>query len=140
MQLEQDATRLHTLFARAPVLQFSNRPRASSKPTPVQVSAVAPYPPSPNPDDPSSAANAALAGSPLFPTVSNGTFSADAPKKKDRSPISTLKITKVGLLSRKEDLAEGGKKAASRKWRGWSVVLTGSQLLFFVRAHLDSLL
>lgn len=104
------------------------------------MSAVAPYPPSPNPDDPSSAANAALAGSPLFPTVSNGTFIADAPKKKDRSPISTLKITKVGLLSRKEDLAEGGKKAASRKWRGWSVVLTGSQLLFFVRAHLHSLL
>ncbi|BGP33488.1 hypothetical protein JCM10296v2_005292 [Rhodotorula toruloides] len=130
-----DTTSLHSLFARAPVLQFQNRPRTSrsnsstfastapySLPLPSPPVTTVPLPPSPDP---------ALGGSPLTPTVSNGTFIADAPKKKDRPPISSLKITKVGLLSRKEDLAEGGKKAASRKWRGWSVVLTGSQLLFF---------
>lgn len=78
--------------------------------------------------------NPSVFGSPLLPTMSNSTF-VDPPKKKDRPPISSLKITKVGLLSRKEDLVEGGKKAPSRKWRGWSVVLTGSQLLFFVRSR-----
>lgn len=76
--------------------------------------------------------NPLLYGSPLVPTSSNGTF-VEVPKKKGRPAISSLKITKVGLLSRKEDLIEGGRKSASRKWRGWSVVLTGSQLLFFVR-------
>jgi hypothetical protein len=44
--------------------------------------------------------------------------------------IKTLKITKVGMLTRKEDVGDGGKKASTRKWRTWSVVLTGSQLLF----------
>ena len=45
--------------------------------------------------------------------------------------ICTIKVTKVGLLNRKDDLLEGGKKAANRKWKPWSVVLTGSQLLLF---------
>ncbi|GAA5932947.1 hypothetical protein JCM3775_005272 [Rhodotorula graminis] len=127
-----DATKLHALFARAPVLQISNRPRSSSKSQASQITAVAPY--SPSPSAAGSAIPAHLAGAPLAPTVSNGTF-VDPPKKKDRPPVSTLKITKVGLLSRKDDLTEGGKKAASRKWRGWSVVLTGSQLLFFKDPH-----
>ncbi|KAF9458202.1 hypothetical protein BDZ94DRAFT_1271283 [Collybia nuda] len=43
----------------------------------------------------------------------------------------TLKVTKVGLLNRKDDILEGGKKASNRKWKTWSVILTGSQLLFF---------
>lgn len=42
-----------------------------------------------------------------------------------------LKITKCGLLNRKDDTLEGGKKNLNRKWKLWSVVLTGSQLLFF---------
>lgn len=42
-----------------------------------------------------------------------------------------LKITKCGLLNRKDDISEGGKKNTNRKWKSWSVVLTGSQLLFF---------
>lgn len=46
--------------------------------------------------------------------------------------MARLRITKVGLLSRKEDVLDG-KKASSRKWKTYSVVLTGSQLLFFVR-------
>jgi hypothetical protein len=44
-----------------------------------------------------------------------------------------FRVTKVGQLSRKDLVVEGGKRAPSRKWREWSVVLTGSQLLFFVR-------
>lgn len=47
------------------------------------------------------------------------------------SDVWTLKVTKVGLLNRKDDILEGGKKASNRKWKLWSVVLTGSQLLFF---------
>lgn len=43
----------------------------------------------------------------------------------------TLKITKVGLLSRRDALLEGGKRAPTRKWKEWSVILTGSQLLLF---------
>jgi hypothetical protein len=38
-------------------------------------------------------------------------------EKKDRPPISSLKITKVGLLSRKEDLVEGGRKAPNMSAR-----------------------
>lgn len=45
--------------------------------------------------------------------------------------VWTLKVTKVGTLNRKDDVLEGGKKAGSRKWKPWSVMLTGSQLLFF---------
>ncbi|KAF8167944.1 hypothetical protein B0H34DRAFT_683719 [Crassisporium funariophilum] len=43
----------------------------------------------------------------------------------------SLKITKVGQLNRKDDMLEGGKKSSNRKWKPWSVILTGSQLLFF---------
>lgn len=45
------------------------------------------------------------------------------------SPV--VRYAKAGLLLRKDDRVEGGKKASSRKWREWSVVLTASQLLFF---------
>jgi len=41
-----------------------------------------------------------------------------------------LNVTKVGLMNRKDDLAEGGKKTLNRKWKTWSVILTESQLLF----------
>lgn len=34
-------------------------------------------------------------------------------------------------LTSEDDLIEGGKKAGNRKWKSWSVILTGSQLLFF---------
>lgn len=61
-------------------------------------------------------------------------------------------VNKSGLLTRKgehitstsygpllsavlaDDLLEGGRRAGSRKWRRWAVVLTGSQLLFFREA------
>ena len=48
-----------------------------------------------------------------------------------RGKTWNLKITKCGLLNRKDDISEGGKKTTNRKWKSWSVVLTGSQLLFF---------
>ncbi|KAF8912823.1 hypothetical protein CPB84DRAFT_1759590 [Gymnopilus junonius] len=50
-----------------------------------------------------------------------------------RNEVETLnlKVTKVGHLNRKDDTVEGGRKSANRKWKTWSVILTGSQLLFF---------
>jgi hypothetical protein len=42
-----------------------------------------------------------------------------------------LRVTMVGLLNRKDDVLAGGRKASNRKWKSWSVLLTGSQLLFF---------
>lgn len=45
--------------------------------------------------------------------------------------VSTLRITKMGILNRKDDVLEGGKKSSNRKWKPWSVILTGSQLLLF---------
>ncbi|KAF8213391.1 hypothetical protein K438DRAFT_1902493 [Mycena galopus ATCC 62051] len=45
--------------------------------------------------------------------------------------VSTLRVTKVGILNRKDEFLEGGKKSSNRKWRPWSVILTGSQLLLF---------
>lgn len=48
----------------------------------------------------------------------------------------SMKVTKVGILERKDDLLEGGKKAGSRKWKASSVLLSGTQLLFFVRGSM----
>jgi hypothetical protein len=45
--------------------------------------------------------------------------------------VWALKVTMVGILNRKDDVLEGGRKASSRKWKPWSVLLTGSQLLLF---------
>ncbi|KAH9857871.1 hypothetical protein C2E23DRAFT_151726 [Lenzites betulinus] len=45
--------------------------------------------------------------------------------------VCIIKVTKVGLLLRKEDTVEGGRRAITRKWREWCILLTGSQLLFF---------
>ena len=44
--------------------------------------------------------------------------------------VVTLRVTKVGQLQRKEEFMEGGRKVNGRKWKEWSVLLTGSQLLF----------
>ncbi|KAI0053308.1 hypothetical protein FA95DRAFT_1674341 [Auriscalpium vulgare] len=45
--------------------------------------------------------------------------------------VSALKVTKVGLLNRQDVTLEGGKRTVNKKWKEWSVILTGSQLLFF---------
>lgn len=49
--------------------------------------------------------------------------------------LASLKIVKFGLLSRKE--LEDGKKS-KRSWTNWAVILTTSQLLFFVSADLSA--
>jgi hypothetical protein len=45
--------------------------------------------------------------------------------------VWTFKLTKIGIVNRKEDVLDGGKRASGRKWRQFKVALTGSQLLFF---------
>ncbi|KIO20475.1 hypothetical protein M407DRAFT_81501 [Tulasnella calospora MUT 4182] len=64
-------------------------------------------------------------------TLSIGNDSANADDDFDREQSIVLKVTKLGVLNRKEDLLEGGKRSSNRKWKEWSVLLTGSQLLFF---------
>lgn len=45
--------------------------------------------------------------------------------------ITAVRVTKVGLLHRKDDTVGSGRRAINRKWREWCVLLTGSHLLFF---------
>ena len=45
------------------------------------------------------------------------------------SDVAALKVAKVGLMLRK-DATLDGRKNNNRKWREWSVLLTGSQLLW----------
>ena len=63
--------------------------------------------------------------SPILPTSSaNGDF----------VPAYTgcvVKLVKVGILNRKDDITEGGKRAIARKWKGWGAIVTASQLLFY---------
>lgn len=92
--MTQNATPLHQVFARAPVLQIVS-PRGRQAVT----------------------IGSPIEGAELAPTASFVEGGA----------MASLKIVKIGVLSRKED---AGKKS---KWRSWSVILTGSQLLFFVR-------
>ncbi|KAF9044873.1 hypothetical protein BDZ89DRAFT_1058971 [Hymenopellis radicata] len=42
----------------------------------------------------------------------------------------TLRATKIGMLSRKDEVGIGGKKAGTRKWKPFNVILTGSHILF----------
>ncbi|PPQ73222.1 hypothetical protein CVT24_010032 [Panaeolus cyanescens] len=53
------------------------------------------------------------------------------PTSDTQSETRYLKVAKMGLLNRKDDLLEGGRRSHNRKWRMWGVMLTGSQLLFF---------
>ncbi|KAF8581359.1 hypothetical protein K439DRAFT_1354089 [Ramaria rubella] len=96
-----DTQRLHHLFALAQV---------------VQVHVDTTSPPSPNPGTSSTLSTPTRRKSVVLPSL------ADA---------RILRIARAGVLARKEDTTEGGKKSTNRKWRAWSVVLTGSQLLFF---------
>jgi hypothetical protein len=73
--------------------------------------------------------------SPIFSLNPSGTPIATGSELPDTSsrPNETwaLRMTKVGLLNRKDDMMDGGKKSSNRKWKACSVILTGSQLLFF---------
>ena len=55
---------------------------------------------------------------------------ASTPSAGDEEVVS-LKVTKVGVVNRKDDVSDGGKKSASRKWKTSGLLLTGSQLLLF---------
>lgn len=70
-----------------------------------------------------------VTGAPPSPLVASMGASPQIPHS--TGDAWTLRVTKVGLLNRKDDVLEGGKKAMNRKWKLWSVILTGSQLLFF---------
>lgn len=61
--------------------------------------------------------------------VSNFNDFSNVPSSKGKA--CNLRVTKYGRLNRKDDISEGGKKTMNRKWKSWSVILTGSQLLFF---------
>ncbi|SCV74862.1 BQ2448_7891 [Microbotryum intermedium] len=121
-----NATTLHRLFAQAPVLQTHSHSSASTTGT--------------NGRSRSKSVEALLEGSPLELVTSTTSYVPPTTPKPKQDVVSNIKVTKVGTLSRKEDLAEGGKKAASRKWKAWSVVLTGSQLLFYKDASFASAL
>lgn len=56
------------------------------------------------------------------------------------SSSSVVHYAKAGLLTCKNEAADGGKKASSRKWREWAVMLTPSQLVFFKDPHWVDLL
>ncbi|KAI8644289.1 hypothetical protein BD408DRAFT_441929 [Parasitella parasitica] len=43
----------------------------------------------------------------------------------------TIRVTKAGILDRKYDLLQGGKKATARGWRPFGCILSGSQIIFF---------
>lgn len=58
------------------------------------------------------------------------TTSFSTPDREQESVV-TLRVTKVGCVSRKDDIVDENKKAQSRKWRTCGMVLSSSQLLFF---------
>ncbi|KAK4050285.1 hypothetical protein OIV83_003606 [Microbotryomycetes sp. JL201] len=108
-----NATSLHRQFALAPVLQVTGRVLSKSSAS-------------------SGRGSSDLAGADLTPVPSNTTYVPVPRNQTDREGIlASIKVTKIGTLNRKEDLAEGGRKSSSRKWKGWTVILTSSQLLFF---------
>ena len=51
--------------------------------------------------------------------------------EKEQETVVTLRVTKVGCISRKDDIIDDNKKAQSRKWKTCGMVLSSSQLLFF---------
>lgn len=66
-------------------------------------------------------------GLPITPINGSG---ANASYPNTVPEARNLKVTKLALLSRRDDLLEGGKKIIQRKWRPYSVALTHSHLLF----------
>ena len=69
-----------------------------------------------------------------FGSSPNPTTGSQGNADDSQSPVREswmLKVAKAGVLDRKDDILEGGKKATNRKWKLWSVILTGSQLLLF---------
>jgi hypothetical protein len=42
-----------------------------------------------------------------------------------------LKLSKVSILNRKDEILEGGKRPSNRKWKSFGAALTSSQVLLF---------
>ena len=71
--------------------------------------------------------------SPTFFSISSPMLST-SPLNDDAMPAYTgyvVKLVKIGILNRKDDIVEGGKRAIARKWKGWGAIVTNSQLLFY---------
>ena len=71
--------------------------------------------------------------SPTFFNISSPMLST-SPINDDTVPAYTgyvVKLVKIGILNRKDDIVEGGKRAIARKWKGWGAIVTNSQLLFY---------
>ncbi|KAF9569725.1 hypothetical protein CPC08DRAFT_701617 [Agrocybe pediades] len=65
------------------------------------------------------------------PSFDNREHGGSGPVAGRSSQTWNLKITKIGVLNRKDDFLPGGRRSSNRKWKAWSVILSGSQLLFF---------
>ncbi|KAF7791941.1 hypothetical protein EIP86_002967 [Pleurotus ostreatoroseus] len=71
-------------------------------------------------------------------TIAGPLYASSSPE------VAVLRVTRVGIVLRKEDSLDS-RKSNNRKWREWSVLLTGSQLLWSrdtawaatVQAHMD---
>ena len=71
--------------------------------------------------------------SPMFFNLSSPTLSP-SPVNGDVTPAyagCVVRLVKVGILNRKDDTVEGGKRAIARKWKAWGAIVTNSQLLFY---------
>ena len=71
--------------------------------------------------------------SPTFFNISSPTLPTSSANG-DAVPAYTgcvVKLVRIGILNRKDDTVEGGKRAIARKWRGWGAIVTHSQLLFY---------
>lgn len=71
--------------------------------------------------------------SPTFFNLSSPMLSP-SPVDSDATPAyagCTVKLVKIGILNRKDDIVEGGKRAIARKWKEWGAIVTNSQLLFY---------
>lgn len=78
---------------------------------------------------PSSTFSLSGVGAPSSPAVA--VFNSSSSAISSSKSTSTIRVVKTGMLNKKEDILEGGKKVSNRKWRTLSVLLTTSQLLFF---------
>jgi len=71
--------------------------------------------------------------SPTFFNISSPMLST-SPVNDNVAPAHTgyvVKLVKIGILNRKDDIVESGKRAIARKWKAWGAIVTNSQLLFY---------
>jgi len=71
--------------------------------------------------------------SPAFFNISSPTLPTNSVDDDALPPYAGcgVKLVKIGILNRKDDVVEGGKRAIARKWKGWGAIVTNTQLLFY---------